>query len=121
MKSRTSNDTSKPPELFVQAVAWVYKRKDDGADPAELQVPPEHLKNVAERGYKLLAAIRRIPGHDDLGELKSDRLGKWIAGQFGRRALRLAAPTSQTSASANCSRMRQSAKTVFGLVSPCGR
>jgi hypothetical protein len=67
------------PELFVQVIAWVYKRKDNGADPVELQAPPERLKNMAERGYKLLAAIRRIPGHDDLGELKAERLSKWIA------------------------------------------
>ena len=67
------------PELFVQAVAWVYKRKDDDADPPELQVPQDRLKNVFERGYKLLDAIKRVPGHDDLGELKADRLAKWIA------------------------------------------
>ena len=34
---------------------------------------------MAERGYKLLEAIKRIPGHNDLGELEADRLAKWIA------------------------------------------
>ena len=34
---------------------------------------------MAERGYKLLEVIERIPGHNDLGELKGDRLAKWIA------------------------------------------
>ena len=29
---------------------------------------------MAERGYKLLEAIRRIPGHNDLGELKPSAL-----------------------------------------------
>jgi hypothetical protein len=67
------------PELFVQAICWVYKRKDEDADPAELQVPPDRVKSMAERGYKLLGAIQRIPGHDDLGDLKVDRLTKWIA------------------------------------------
>lgn len=67
------------PELFVQAVVWTYKRNDGGADPAELLVPAEHVKHTAERGYKLLEGIGRIPGHDDLGVLKADRLGKWIA------------------------------------------
>lgn len=67
------------PEVFVQAIAWAYKRKDGGTDPAEFQVPEERVKNMAERGYKLLEAIERIPGHDDLGELKADRLAKWIA------------------------------------------
>jgi hypothetical protein len=34
---------------------------------------------MAERGYKLLEAIERIPGHNDLGELEAERLAKWIA------------------------------------------
>jgi addiction module HigA family antidote len=67
------------PELFVQAVTWTYKRKDGATDPAEFQVPPEHVKTMAERGYKLLDAIERIPGHNDLGELEVERLAKWIA------------------------------------------
>jgi hypothetical protein len=66
------------PELFVQAIAWTYKRKDDATDPAEFQVPPERIKTMAERGYKLLEAIERIPGHNDLGELETTRLAKWI-------------------------------------------
>jgi addiction module HigA family antidote len=67
------------PELFVQAVAWAYKRKDRASDPAEFQVPPDRVKNIAERGYKLLEAIERIPGHNDLGELEATRLAKWTA------------------------------------------
>lgn len=66
------------PELFVQAIAWAYKRTDRGTDPVEFQVPQERVKNMAERGYRLLEAIERIPGHDDLGELRADRLAKWI-------------------------------------------
>ena len=67
------------PELFVQAVAWIYKRKDDATDPAEFQVPPERGNTMSERGYKLLEAIERIPGHNDLGELEAKRLAKWMA------------------------------------------
>jgi addiction module HigA family antidote len=67
------------PELFVQAIAWTYKRRDGDADAAELQAPQGHATNMAERGYKLLEGIERIPGHDDLGELKADRLAKWIS------------------------------------------
>jgi addiction module HigA family antidote len=66
------------PELFVQAVAWTYKRKDGATDPAEFQVPPERIEIMAERGYKLLDAIQRIPGHNDLDELEAARLAKWI-------------------------------------------
>lgn len=66
------------PEFFVQAIAWTYKREDGATDPAEFQVPPERIKTMAERGYKLLEAIERIPGHNELGELKADHLARWI-------------------------------------------
>ncbi len=66
------------PELFTQAVSWTYKRKDGATDPAEFQIPPERKKIMAERGYKLLEAIERIPGHNELGELETNRLAKWI-------------------------------------------
>jgi addiction module HigA family antidote len=67
------------PELFVQAIAWSYKRKDGGLDPDELKVPPDRVSDMAERGYKLLEAIKRIPGHDEIGDLKAENLAKWIA------------------------------------------
>ena len=67
------------PELFIQAIAWTYKRKDGATDPADFQVPPGRVSTMAERGYKLLDAINRIPGHNDLGELEVDRLAKWLA------------------------------------------
>ena len=67
------------PELFIQAIAWTYKRGDGAADPADFQLPPEKVTTMAERGYKLLDAVKRIPGHNDLGELEVDRLAKWIA------------------------------------------
>lgn len=66
------------PEIYVQAIVWTYKRKDGGTDPAEFQVPQDRVGSMAERGYKLLDAIQRTPGHDDLGELKANRLAKWI-------------------------------------------
>lgn len=66
------------PELFVQAIAWTFKRKDGVTDPAEFQIPPERIKIMAERGYKLLEAIERIPGHNELGELEAAHLAQWI-------------------------------------------
>jgi hypothetical protein len=66
------------PELFIQAIVWTYKRKDQAEDPPEWHVVPEDVRKYAERGYKLLEAIKRVPGHDHLGELKADRLARWI-------------------------------------------
>lgn len=66
------------PDIFVQAIAWAFKRNDGGTDPEAIRVAKERRQFMAERGYKLIGAIRRIPGYDDLGELKADRLAKWI-------------------------------------------
>lgn len=54
-------------------------RKDGATAPPEFQVSPERVKTMVERGYKLLESIEGIPGHNDLGELETDRLAKWIS------------------------------------------
>lgn len=66
------------PELFVQAVVWAYKRDDNATDPPELRVAPENIKHMAQRSYKLLEGLQRIPGHNDLGELETNQLAKWV-------------------------------------------
>jgi hypothetical protein len=66
------------PEAYIQAIVWTYKRRDEAKDPPGWYVAPENVERYAERGYKLLDAIRRVPGHDDLGELRADLLAKWI-------------------------------------------
>lgn len=66
------------PELFVQAICWTYIRKDGAIDPAELQIAPEHIQAMAHRGLNLLEGIERVPGHNDLDELRKDNLAKWI-------------------------------------------
>jgi addiction module HigA family antidote len=67
------------PTLFVEAITWAYKRKDHATDPADVQFPRDQGKHLAERGYRLLNAIERIPGHNDLGVLETPLLARWIA------------------------------------------
>jgi plasmid maintenance system antidote protein VapI len=66
------------PDLFVQAVAWTYKRRGEGEDRSEWKVPPDQVQDRAQRGYKLLEALSAIPGHDKLGELQKDNLAAWV-------------------------------------------
>jgi len=66
------------PELFVQVIVWAYRRRDEGVDPPEFRVAPENIKFMAERGYKLLDSLDRIPGHNDLDQLETPRLAKWV-------------------------------------------
>lgn len=66
------------PELFVQAIAWIYLRKEGGEDPPEWKAAPEQLQELAKRGYKLIEGLSRMPGHDDLGVLQADKLAAWV-------------------------------------------
>lgn len=66
------------PEAFIQAIVWAYKRRDGLNDPDEFRVPEEQISGLAERGHKLLGALQRIPGHNDLGELEKSRLLQWV-------------------------------------------
>jgi addiction module HigA family antidote len=66
------------PELFVQALAWAYRRKGEGVDPPDI-VPPERSgKELAERGYSLLRALRSVPGCPDVGVRDAARLRAWV-------------------------------------------
>ncbi|MBD9492240.1 HigA family addiction module antidote protein [Ensifer sp. ENS11] len=65
------------PEMFVQAVVWAYKRKDNGEDPPEYKVDPDSFQHFAERGYRLLEAIERIPGQDEPEEHQTNFLAGW--------------------------------------------
>ncbi len=64
--------------MLVQAIVWVYKRKDCAGDPPEFKVEPDVAKPMAERGYKLIQALKRIPGSDEHGDVNFDRLAKWV-------------------------------------------
>ncbi|RUX33566.1 addiction module antidote protein, HigA family [Mesorhizobium sp. M2A.F.Ca.ET.042.01.1.1] len=66
------------PEMFVQAVVWAYKRRDGREDPQEFRVAPESLQHFAERGYKLLDALERIPGQDEPEERQAGKLAAWV-------------------------------------------
>lgn len=67
------------PDLFVQVIAWTFRRKDKVEDLPEMKAPAGHEKQYAERGYKLLDTLHRIPGHDKSGELRAENLTAWIS------------------------------------------
>ena len=53
------------PKLYVQAVAWAYKRNDEGTDPPEIKAAPENVERSATMAYKLLDGLERMPGHNE--------------------------------------------------------
>jgi addiction module HigA family antidote len=68
------------PSMFVQAVAMVCKRDDDGEDPPEWRVDdPERQTAIARVAHRVLKQLRRIPGTDDEGSIDPEALGVWLA------------------------------------------
>lgn len=72
------NQIPEAPSLFVQAIAYVFKRDDDGEDPDELHVDPERGADMARSAFELLERMRRIPGTDQNGVIQPDKLKDWL-------------------------------------------
>ena len=65
------------PEVLVQAIVWTYKRSDRAEDPPEFRVEAENARSMAERGYKLIQAMKRILEATNKGALM---LSAWQSG-----------------------------------------
>lgn len=65
------------PGMYIRAIVWACKRKGRGDDPPEYKIP-EGREDLAERGYRLLEGIERIPGQQEDGSIDAAKLTKWI-------------------------------------------
>jgi plasmid maintenance system antidote protein VapI len=55
----------KEPQLFVQLVAAIYRRKDGGQDPTEWRIDDnEHRSRMGTMAFKILSRFTRLPGTD---------------------------------------------------------
>lgn len=67
------------PQLFAQAIAIVYKRRDGGEDPPGWKLTNhEQQRGVAEAFDHLLDHIKKIPGTDENGMIDAFVLAKWL-------------------------------------------
>jgi hypothetical protein len=63
----------------VQVLALTFKRNDDGEDPPEWRIQNEEKREaVWSAAYTLLDKIRRIPGTDNDGTIKTVDLKAWV-------------------------------------------
>ena len=64
---------------FVQLLALVFKRDDDGQDPPDWQIgDPEKRGEFANRAYGLLERTERIPGIGEEGVVDAEALRRWV-------------------------------------------
>ncbi|MCY3784330.1 MAG: HigA family addiction module antitoxin [Chloroflexi bacterium] len=84
-------EIEKSPILFVQALAVLFKRDDDGDDPSEWKIRNSAQRTAAaSAAYRLFNRIRRIPGTEPDGSISTDKLKRWVAevrrlcAQYGR-------------------------------------
>lgn len=70
---------SESPILFVQALAFVFERNDDGQDPPEWRIEDsERRSNLGFVAYHLFERIACIPGTGQDGEINVDALQDWM-------------------------------------------
>lgn len=69
----------KDPDLFVQLIGFVYRRKDGGEDPPEWEISDERRRsNVASLAYSVLHKISKTPGTKSDESIDSDKLRWWV-------------------------------------------
>lgn len=61
------------PDLFCQAIALAFRREDD----EDRHEPTQEESRAAQKAYRLLGKLTRLPGHDKDGNLKTERLTDW--------------------------------------------
>ena len=67
------------PIVFVQALALLFPRDDDGRDPPEWQIEnPEQRQNLAHAAHSLLGQVHRLPGTTKEGKVNAQVLLAWI-------------------------------------------
>jgi len=73
------NQVAQSPELFVQAVAFAYKRSDEAEDPPEWRIEdPQQRTAVASATHRLLDQMTKIPATDENGVIDSAALTAWL-------------------------------------------
>ena len=62
------------PDLFCQAIALAFRREDD----EDRREPTEEESRAAQKAYRLLDKLTRLPGHDKDGNLTAEKLTDWV-------------------------------------------
>ena len=75
-----SKDISESPLLFMQLLAMSFRRRDDGKDPEEWNLPtaPEQRQHAAMNAYHALEHANVIPGSKKNGTIDIEQLHHWI-------------------------------------------
>ena len=70
---------AKSPNMFVQALALVFKRRNNGQDPPEWRIEdPEQRDEMAMSAHRLLDQINHIPGTGTDGRIDTQALFAWV-------------------------------------------
>lgn len=72
------NAISSNPLIFVEAVACMSRRSDEGADPEWLQGDEEFIRQRQASMFHFFQKVSAIPGRDKQGKVQSVLLIEWI-------------------------------------------
>lgn len=67
------------PRMYVQTLAYVYPRKDDGDDSEDWHIEDDATRQqAASRAYSLLDKMRLVPGTAKDGSVNENELRAWV-------------------------------------------
>lgn len=67
------------PELFVEMLAWCYKRNDGAEDPLELRIEdPARHKILVSHAISILDTVGSVPKRDATGAIDGEALLDWV-------------------------------------------
>jgi hypothetical protein len=73
------NAIATSPELFLQLLALVFRREDEGEDPPELRPANEDSREkLGSAAYRALERARRVPGTEPDGTINLEKLRAWV-------------------------------------------
>lgn len=75
-----AKEISESPLLFMQLIAYRFKRKDSKEDPTEWNIPQDvdRRRELASKAYHVLDCINIIPGTRKDGLIDVSRLRNWV-------------------------------------------
>lgn len=66
------------PDFYIQALVWAFRRSDGQEDPPELKAGEGSKKVLAERSYKLLDILAKLPAGGTEDKPSLENLRKWL-------------------------------------------
>ncbi|MBL3703209.1 hypothetical protein GI582_10965 [Sulfitobacter sp. BDSS02] len=75
-------ELARDPNLFVELLCWLYRRRDGADEPERGELSAERKEFLAELAYHSLEGWNTVPGCSEDGEVSSEGFNSWAENAF---------------------------------------